>query len=80
MTGCTFTGPNGNSIFLPTAGNRVGTSLTSNGEIGFYWSSTPFDDATDDFAYYLVFNRTSGSPNIVKFDRMSGRSIRPVTY
>ena len=33
---------NGNSIFLPAAGNRDGTSLRRAGSDGNYWSSSPF--------------------------------------
>ena len=40
VTGYRFTGPNGNSIFLPMAGGRDGEGLLSNGESGFYWVST----------------------------------------
>lgn len=34
------TGPNGNSIFLPAAGYRYGTSLGNEGSCGYCWSAT----------------------------------------
>ena len=38
--GYDVTGPNGNSIFLPAAGYRYGTSVYYVGGSGFYWSSS----------------------------------------
>ena len=35
-----FTAANGNSIFLPAAGYRYGSSLTGDGSNGYYWSSS----------------------------------------
>lgn len=77
-TGCKVTGPNGNSIFLPAAGHRTGTSLYTVGFCGYYWSSTP---RSTDFGI---------SPYIIHFDddeaeihwrgRTDGLSIRPVSY
>lgn len=39
VNGCTVTGPNGNSIFLPAAGYRDGTDLESAGSYGSYATS-----------------------------------------
>lgn len=39
VNGCRFTSDNGNSIFLPAAGVRVGMVLDNVGD-GFYWSSS----------------------------------------
>ena len=36
-------GPNGNYIFLPAAGYRVGTILNGSGSGGSYWASSPYD-------------------------------------
>lgn len=38
VKGCTVTGPNGNSIFLPLAGYRLGNEIVGVGQSGFYWS------------------------------------------
>lgn len=38
--GCSFTGPNGNSIFLPAAGYRDGSDFYGAFSDGSYWSST----------------------------------------
>lgn len=75
VNGCKVTGPNGNSIFLPVAGFREGTSLYYAGEIGYYWSSTP-DESDSAYAYDLDFG---GCSQDVGWDsRNVGRSVRPV--
>ena len=67
---------NGNSIFLPAAGWRRGTSLHHAGEDGYYWGSTPYESGTQN-AYYLgVF---SGNPDWYWHYRYGGRSVRPVS-
>jgi hypothetical protein len=38
--GAEVTGPNGNSIFLPLSGVRMGEKLYRVGQIGMYWSGT----------------------------------------
>ncbi len=45
---------NGNSIFLPAAGYRIGTSLRNAGEWGLYWSSSP-NESDSQYAYELYF-------------------------
>ena len=70
------TGPNGNSIFLPTAGYRYGTSLYHAGEFGDWWSSTPHD-GYDGSAYDLCFG--NGSVFVDDYDRINGHSVRPVS-
>ena len=40
VNGRLFTAPNGNSLFLPAAGERYGSSLRYVGNYGFYWSSS----------------------------------------
>ena len=76
VSGYRVTGKNGNSIFLPAAGWRFGTSLYHAGEDGFYWSSTPLGyDIWN--AYYLSFGSRLyewGYGN-----RYTGRSVRPVS-
>ena len=38
VKGFKVTGPNGNSIFLPFAGYRLGSEIVGAGQSGFYWS------------------------------------------
>ncbi len=72
--GLKITGPNGNSIFLPAAGSRYGTSLSYAGEFGRYWSANQ-DNTIHAAELYL---RSSG------FGRSwlglyGGQSVRPVS-
>jgi uncharacterized protein (TIGR02145 family) len=67
---------NGNSIFLPAAGHRIGTSLNSAGSYGDYWSSMPYESNTYR-AYFLSFY--SGDRYTGWADREMGRSVRPVS-
>ena len=45
---------NGNSVFLPAAGYRRGSSLNDAGSRGFYWSSS-LDTSRSNFAFILYF-------------------------
>ncbi len=55
VNGRLFTGPNGNSIFLPAAGRRVDSDLGYAGSCGYYMSSSLFSSGTD-YAWSLYFN------------------------
>ena len=67
---------NGNSIFLPAAGWRDGSSLTNASEDGSYWSSSPGGRDSDD-ARNLYFY--SSSLNTYGYYRYNGFSVRPVS-
>ena len=75
VNGYRVTGPNGNSIFLPAAGYRYGTSLSRGGSYGNYWSSTPYEYYSY-YAYSLDFN--SSYYDWYDDYRYNGRSVRPV--
>lgn len=70
------TGPNGNSIFLPAAGFRDGSSLCNAGSDGNYWSSL-LSTVRPDSAWRVLY---FGSSNVGRgYDRRSyGFSVRPV--
>lgn len=74
--GYKVTGPNGNSIFVPAAGFRYGSSLDAAGDRGYYWSSTPNEGNTQDacLLYFLGSYHYVGWTN-----RNLGRSVRPVS-
>ena len=76
VNGYKVVGPNGNSIFLPPAGDRGGSSLNSAGSGGRYWSSTPI-------GYYDGYNACglsfrSGYQYVSDYNRGYGQSVRPV--
>lgn len=74
--GCTVTGPNGNSIFLPAAGTRQGTTLYLNGAYGSLLTGT-LDTTNHYYNRSLVFYSTSEhwiDTNL----RDYGQSVRPV--
>lgn len=73
--GCMITGPNGNSIFLPAAGYRNGTSLYGSELRGYYWTSTPDQDSPQE-VFCLYFYR--GYYRMYLYNRSGGRTIRPV--
>ena len=75
-------GPNGNSIFLPSAGQRWSNMLELEGDEGpnsFYWSSTPSGGNNTRYgrSYYLYFYH-AGVECSSSGDRFLGFSIRPV--
>ena len=74
--GYKVTGPNGNSIILPAAGWRYGTSLGNTEGLGYYWSSTPYGGITQ-YAYNLIF--FSGSHIVDESSRYYGYGVRPVS-
>lgn len=72
--GFRVTGPNGNSIFLPST---ISIHSTGNVEVslGFYWSSTLCIDAPNS-AWTLMFSSTG--VEYKNYTRYEGCSIRPV--
>ena len=77
VKGHKVTGPNGNSIFLPAAGGRNGTSLYYDGSIGCCWSASLDEDYNGYGAWSLNFrNGYYGSGSY--YNRYSGRTVRPV--
>ena len=76
VKGYKVTGPNGNSIFLPAAGYRYGSSLYSAGERGDYWSSMPNESYSYD-ACRLYFD--SGNQRVRWSRRDLGLSVRSVS-
>ena len=73
VNGYKVTGPNGNSIFLPSTGCCVGSS-NSGYNYGSYWSGTLSDSY--ECAYFLSFH-TNGYRVIEKY-RCYGHTVRPV--
>jgi hypothetical protein len=81
VNGYLFTADNGNSLFLPAAGYRSGSSLYDAGSDGDYWSSSlasSLDTDSPSDAWYYYFD-SDIYYMISHWDyRYSGRSVRPV--
>lgn len=76
VNGYLFTGL-GKSIFLPAAGYRDGTSLTTQGSVGNYWSSS-LNTSDPSSGGLLNFILDEGVVYTEFFSRQFGRSVRPV--
>lgn len=75
--GCKITGPNGNSIFLPAGGLRLGYESQLTGVGGCYWSSTlDIKSSTGMKAVRMAF--TKGDRLVFSYERYYGHSVRPV--
>ncbi len=75
VNGTLVIGPNGNTLFLPAAGYRDGTSLDYARSYGIYWSRS-LGTRGSNSAYRLVFNADN---RFWYYDyRYYGRSVRPV--
>lgn len=76
VNGYKVTGPNGNSVFLPAAGDRYRSSLDDAGSSGSYWSSTPYDYKYTLDACFCYFESDYLGVSCSMCD--VGRSVRPV--
>lgn len=75
VNGTLVTGPNGNTIFLPAAGFRLGEVLDGAGSAGIYWYSRGYFESanlvefdSDDWDYWYFWEEM----------RCFGLSVRPV--
>ena len=76
VNGRCFTGPNGNSVFLPAAGCRWGGELIYAGSYGSYWSSSLYT-SNPSYAWHFDFN--SGAYGMFYSNRRYlGLSVRAV--
>ena len=76
VNGIRVTGPNGNSIFLPAAGNRWPGGLYREGSDGYYWSSSLYPYYGGYRACSLSFD--SGYWGWSNYGRDYGLSVRAV--
>ena len=74
VAGYRVTGPNGNSIFLPSAGYKTGSTRMEKGTGGYYWTGS-LDRQTPSAAYNLNFR---GYDDEWSANRAYGFSVRAV--
>lgn len=76
VKGYKVTGPNGNSIFLPAAGYRLGAGLCYRGSYGHYWSGSLIE-SDQSYAYCLYFGSVGRYVHDDYFFE-NGYTVRPV--
>ena len=80
VKGRLLTGPNGNTMFLPAAGQRSGANLSSAGTNGIYWTRELYYTGTNNYnpmnAFRLYFS--SGIKQKGNGSRNYGYTVRPV--
>lgn len=75
VTGYKLTGPNGNSIFLPAAGSRIGNDVTNEGIEGYYLTGT-INPSNAQFAISYQFNAgTTTKTTTAVYQAMAVRAI-----
>lgn len=74
--GYKFTGPNGNSIFLPAAGHRIQSDITEEGIHGYYLTGS-VNQTNKQFAIDYEFNASTG--NRATRAVYEALSVRPVS-
>lgn len=75
VNGRLFTGPNGNTLFLPASGYRRHDELNNAGDHGYYWSSsldTGYPYLAWDFSFYSLYTY------VYEGNRYDGQSVRAV--
>lgn len=75
--GWLITGPNGNSIYLPAAGWKIGGGIEDRDHWACYWSGTAVAPK-DRNAYLLEGRKDATGPRIDSTERFYPQSIRPV--
>ena len=76
VPGYKVTGPNGNSIFLPTTGYKNDGNIFNKVAGGYYWSSSLLSNGNTR-SFYLLFDCEEYSKGDFS-RRYSGRNVRPV--
>ena len=71
-------GPNGNSIFLPAAGDRNGADTHGAESGGYYWSASPCEGDSQG-AYHLYFLSDGWGAYLYYHCSYCGLSVRPVS-
>lgn len=77
VNGCCFTGPNGNSLFLPAAGHRLAYPYNDAGVRGYYWSSwLNTGDLERAWSFYFYPYSKYMYEHCYRYDGLSVRAVR----
>lgn len=76
VNGRKFIGSNGNSIFLPAAGNYYDVLLLEDDADGYYWSSSVYSDNAN-YSWIIKFDSSNCLVNHQHY-RYRGHPVRPV--
>lgn len=79
--GWLFTGPNGNSIFIPASGWKNYRAFIGPGSVAASWTSTADNDRLKKNAYFFSISQLLNSPiaNTVVNNKFAGRTVRAVS-
>lgn len=77
VKGSKVTGPNGNSIFLPAAGDRLNKAASNYGSLGRYWN-TKLSSKNSAYTLTTMFLFNSFSAGVSSINVVYGFPIRPV--
>jgi hypothetical protein len=78
VNGAKFTGPNGNSIFLPATGLHLDTAVAYDGNWGYYWSASIYNEDSR-CAWNIHILSSKAYPSGYDYQRRYAFSVRPVT-
>lgn len=73
--GYRFTGPNGNSIFLPAAGSRTVNDITGQGTDGYYATGSIVGEGSKFAVAYNFSSSTVGKINAPVYQALSARAV-----
>lgn len=77
IAGCIVTGPNGNSIFMPAAGNVYRATIGMLNYVGNYWASSLGTVTDNAISIEFNANRHSVQNEFSRYNGFSVRAVRP---
>ena len=77
VNGFRFTGPNGNTLFLPAAGYYNSSSRNSYGSYGYYWTADYYNSSSTSYYFYFYNNYVYAGNGR---NRYYGQSVRAVLW
>ena len=78
VNGQLVTGPNGQSMFLPAAGERYNNNIGDLGSYGQFWSRTLYNDIIHSYSAFYLFFYLDDHKGYYGTERYIGFPVRPV--